>query len=60
MPKLSVGALTTAQITQRTAPIVISGQEAPTPPSPSETYFLITNNNDLLVTDTNDNLTYGT
>ena len=57
MPKLSVGTLTIAQITQKVAPVVlINKQEAPS----VETFFIITNNDEPLVTNTNDNLTYGT
>lgn len=58
MPKLSVGALTVAQATQRSANIIFSEEEVPTPPV--ETFYIVTNNSDPLVTDTNDNLTYGT
>lgn len=60
MPKLSVGALTVAQIEQKTAAVVLFGQAVPTPPPPAETFYIVTDNNDPLITDTNDNLTYGT
>jgi hypothetical protein len=57
MPKLSVGTLTVAQVTQKTASVVlINKQEVPS----VETFFIITNNNEPLVTNNNDNLTYGT
>jgi len=56
MPKLSVGTLTVAQIAQKIAPVVIYNQEVPQ----VETFFIITNNNEPIVTDNNDKLTYGT
>jgi len=59
MPKLSVGALTVSQITQRSANILFSGTPPPTPP-PSETFYIITNNSEILKTDTGDSITYGT
>jgi hypothetical protein len=60
MPKLSVGALTVSQITQRSANILFSGTPPPPTPPPSETFYIVTNNSEPLETNTGDNLTYGT
>lgn len=59
MPKLSVGALTVAQTTQRSANVIFLGGEEPLTP-PVETFYIVTNNNEPVVTNTNDKIIYGT
>jgi hypothetical protein len=56
MPKIALGSLSLAKISQKTN---IQGWVPPTPPS-GETNYIVTNNSEPLETDTGDNLIYGT
>jgi hypothetical protein len=58
MPKLCVGTITIAQIEQKTSPVVVINPVSPSPPA--ETFYIITDNNEPIITDNDDYLIYGT
>lgn len=59
MPKLSVSALTISDLGQKTANIIFLGSVEPEPPI-VDTFFIITDNNEILTTDDSSELIYGT